>query len=228
MGVIRKHQPNTSDWLRQSTNDAMSIIGERVVYLEMFSPERNHGIRCTHCFNSVYDQSATSQLEGNVCPYCYGTTYQNGVYRLFYTNAIVGKARNQDSFNDKKGYSTSLSRSAKMLWPAKPYKDDFLIRIFEWKEVEGNKVSPSRWRAYRVTSDIVVGSLQDGFNPAATSPSTIGSTFTIHEQDDDHPMNKQGLVPLDADLVKSTQPFIYIPDHVTERTRLSVSNNIYK
>lgn len=228
MGIIRKHQPNTSDWLRQSTNDAMSIIGERVVYLEMFSPKRNHGIRCTHCYSAVYEQSSTSELDGNVCPYCYGTTYQNGVYRMFYTNAIIGKARNQDSFSDKKGYSTSLSRSAKMLWPAQPYKDDYLIRIFEWKELPGGKIEPSRWQAYKVTSDIVVGSLQDGFNPSATSPSTIGSTFTIHEQNDEHPMNVQNLVPLDADLVRSTQPFIYIPDHVTERTRLSVSNSVYK
>lgn len=219
MAIIRKHQPNTSSWFRQATDDAFSIIGERVIYLEMFSPKRNHGIRCSVCYSDVYSQSTTSQLDGNVCGSCYGTTYENGIYRMFYTDAIIGKSRNQDSFNDKKGYSNSLSRSAKMLWPVQPYKDDYLIRIFDWANSGDDMIVPVKWETYKVTSDITIGSIQDGFHPVSGSANTIGTTFTIHEQGENHPLNSQSMIPQNIDLVKSRQPFLYIPDYIEGYSR---------
>ena len=206
--------------MRNNVNDAMSIVGEQVFILRMFSsvnpPTGNK--RCEFCYDEVYSNTASSTFEDQACPHCFGTTYENGIKEIYYTKAILGKALNSDNMEQNKGQSTFTSHRAKTTWPAKLHKNDFLIRVFSYthsKNVDNiDVVTPSDILVYKLVSSSDNTVIKDGFYNTGLDNNRIGSAFTVVLQSDKHPLYKHTLPPIFTQTIREKQPFVYFPDYI--------------
>lgn len=220
MAVIRKHQPNTSNMLRNNVEDAMSIVGEQVFILRMFSSvnKPDNDDRCSYCFDEVYTNSSTSEYDSHVCPRCFGTTYEHGINEIYYTKAIVGKALNSDNMEQNRGQSVFTSHRVKTTWPARLHKNDFIVRVFSYsfgKDAIGTKlVKPKDIRIYKVVSSSNHTVIKDGFYNTGLESDRVGSSFDIVEQNREHPLYEYNYPSISLQLIRERQPFVYFPDYI--------------
>ena len=221
MGVIRIHQPHTRDWLARAVTDAMSIVGERLVVLEMKSPRRTPDEpRCQFCYDDIYGNSATSVVENEICPWCLGSTYEGGISRAVYTSGIIGKPLTSDFPYDKRGDYQTQKQSARVEWPSAVYRNDFVLRVSSWtqsiKPGAETLSQPASVEVFKVVSSTQKAHVKDGKGYTGPNDIRVGTSFSVELQSPDHPAYQVELPGMSTRLVSSRTPFAYVPDS-TER-----------
>lgn len=177
--VVRVKQEHTQDWIRSSVDDAIKIVGEPVISLKMFSAINPSPNRCPHCFDDIYTNTTTS-LEG-MCNNCFGTTYEGGIDKIYFTHAIVGSQTDNDNFTSKRGQFESTMHDCKLSWPSDLKMNDYIIRVFDWEAVPEGFLAKDI-EVHVIKTSVRKAFVKDGLE-AFKSVKRIGSDFTVQLQD---------------------------------------------
>lgn len=131
MTVVRVQQPHTYDFFAKAVDDAVSIVGERVVWFEMFNTSNAAGVpRCPRCFDIAYRQSDTT---GGICPRCFGTTYDGGIRRAVFTQAIVGAPQSTSLYQRAEGEFDTEDHIVQVGDVVRPHPKDRMLRVAGWR-----------------------------------------------------------------------------------------------
>ena len=150
MTILRNQKLGGVRWLKKSVREALELEGELCLYYQMYNPQNPGAERCSHCYNGSYMQSGYA-LSNEMCPYCFGTTYEGGIRQAYFTPLLISKAQIS---NSHKPYGDLAEQAANAYLPdfIEAWAGDYIVRINGFNLVSENpfKVSPSAVEVWKM------------------------------------------------------------------------------
>lgn len=175
--VTRRYQSHTVDWMHRNVMDAMDIVGERCVVFEMWNTQNapDDLPRCRHCWDDIYQQADTT---GGICPYCFGSTYKNGIRSIQFTSAIISVPSTNSLYTADKGQFDSEDVTAQVSGSVRVHQTDYIARIDGWRLLGKRRLTVDE-ASLRTVEDLAdLGGFYDGgLEPICSQIWEVKDTF---------------------------------------------------
>lgn len=249
MTVVRVYQPHTFDFMSNAVKDAASILGERIVYCEMWNTQNApKGMpRCKYCYDDVYGESDTT---GGICKYCFGTTYKGGIKAAHFTNAIMSSPDTTSTYHKEHGEFDTENLTCQVSDDIKPHEKDYILRIAGWY-LQGNQQSLSvgdaaymtvdeyalygrQWQkglkadfasCYKVRRSFNDAYIKDGFHYLGQQ-NRVGAQIPIGYTDQKNPIVNITLSNIPGQFISDNIPFVAYSPYAEDVPEHSESNGL--
>lgn len=175
--LTKVSQNHTISWVDRNVQDALQYVGERVIVFEMWNTQNAPSDlpRCRHCWNDVYQQSDTT---GGICPYCFGTTYKNGIRSIQFCNAIISIPNTNSLYLQDRGEWDSEDVTCQVPGSIAVHQNDFIARVDGWHLLGDRRLTVEEARSIDVQELAYTGGMyQGGLEPVFTHIWMVRDTF---------------------------------------------------
>lgn len=231
MAVVRVYQPHTLDFFARNVMDANAIVGERIVYCEMWNTQNApKGLpRCKYCYDDVYAESDTTN---GICKHCFGTTYIGGIKCARFTHAIVGAPDTTSLYDKAYGEFDAANYTCQVADDVVPHEKDYVLRIAGWilqDKLDTLTVGDAAYmtvaefaayggdyikglkavyaQSYKVRRSFNDGYLKDGFRYLGQA-NRLGAQIPLALTDQGNPISDLDMHDIPGRLVSTNAPFV--------------------
>ena len=202
MVVVNTYKNSGPEILKKCVQEAQQWLGEPALVLSMWNSQNAKNTpRCKHCYNPAYGQSNTGD---DICPYCYGTTYEGGIRAMWLCPIIVSNPEYTQLY-DRRGQLAEQWINFQLPDYVEVWQNDFILRLNGWENVDnvttdGQYLSmrPLISRGYQLDTP-TPKYVKDGYGYLGTAQrvATIAQGAVINTE---HPINNVCLagVPIEA------------------------------
>ena len=193
--------------------DACNFVGEQLLIINLWNPlnapqSLNH---CSYCWNSAYGQSGS--LTDIICPYCYGTGYENGIRQLAYCMGIISVDSQKTIRNKQRGMLEEDTFKLTLPAPLYVYPNDLIVRVNGWT-LTNNGLVPQYMQILCVADSVQNSYVKDG-NRFIGEDNRVGCVASCRLYTQSHPLLEQLTLsnnkPIWDMLNDPVNPFIITP-----------------
>ena len=199
--------------LKRNMQDACNFVGEQLLIINLWNPLNAPQTldHCSYCWNSAYGQSGS--LTDIICPYCYGTGFENGIRQLAYCMGIISVDSQKTMRNKQRGMLEEDAFKLTLPAPLYVYPNDLIVRVNGWT-LANNGLVPQYMQILCVADSVQNSYVKDG-NRFIGEDNRVGCTASCRLYTQSHPLLQQLTLsnnkPIWDMLNDPVNPFIITP-----------------
>ena len=187
--LINNSKQQAISLLKRNMQDACNFVGEQLLIINLWNPlnapqSLNH---CSYCWNSAYGQSGS--LTDIICPYCYGTGYENGIRQLAYCMGIISVDSQKTIRNKQRGMLEEDTFKLTLPAPLYVYPNDLIVRVNGWT-LTNNGLVPQYMQILCVADSVQNSYVKDG-NRFIGEDNRVGCVASCRLYTQSHPLLEQ-------------------------------------
>lgn len=187
--LINNSKQQAISLLQRNSQDACNYVGEQLLIINLWNPLNvpQNASHCSYCWNSAYGQSGP--LNDIICPYCYGTGYENGIRQLAYCMGIISIDSQKTVRNKQRGMLEEDSFKLILPAPLYVYPNDLIVRVNGWTLTTHGLV-PQYMEILSVADSVQNVYVKDG-NRFLGEDNRMGCVASLRLYTQEHPLLKQ-------------------------------------
>lgn len=187
--LVNNSKQQALNLLKRNSQDACNYVGEQLLIINLWNPLNASSSlsHCSYCWNSAYGQSGS--LTDIICPYCYGTGYENGVRQLAYCMGIISVDSQKTVRNKQRGMLEEDAFKLILPAPLYVYPNDLIVRVNGWT-LTTNGLVPQYMQILSVADSVQNAYVKDG-NRFLGEDNRMGCTASCRLYTQSHPLLQQ-------------------------------------